>query len=466
MFDFLKNVPIFSNLSDDDLNRICSIVKQETIPAGEVLFTEGEPGDKAYVIMEGEIEIFKQSGERIVSLATRKQGEVIGEMSLLNQAPRFASGRTHKNSKLLSISHENLDDLLDTSPSAAKVMLSTITERLRSTELILRQSEKMAQLGTLTAGIAHELNNPAAAVQRGSEHLSNAIKDLYIIQQNLFSTPLSNEQQEKISNYHDLASRLANHPLNINGVERSDREEKIENWLDSNQVDRSWEHAPILVNLDLQIKDLETIKDLFPEHLISPAVSWICAQHTIYSLLAEINQGTTSINQIIKSLKSYTYLDQGEVQWIDLHDGLEDTLVMMQSILKEGIVVERHYAKKLPQVQAYGSELNQVWTNIIDNAVDAMDGRGVIRIETRQKNNHVVVEITDSGPGIPREIQEMIFSPFFTTKAVNKGTGLGLNISHNIIQKHQGDIKVDSKPGKTSFTVQLPIKFDIPSEDS
>jgi signal transduction histidine kinase len=466
MFDFLKKVPLFSDLADDDLNRICSIAKEETLPAGSLLFTEGDPGNKAYVIMEGEVEIFKQSGEGKISIATRNQGDVIGEMSLLNQAPRFASGQTRTVSKLISISHESLDGLLNTSPTAAKVMLSTITERLRSTELILRQKEKMAQLGTLTAGIAHELNNPAAAVQRGSEHLTNAIKDLHIIQQNLFNTTLSNEQQVSISEFNDLAYQLAAHPLNINSLERSDREEKIEVWLGFNQIDNSWEQAPILVNLDLQIKDLETFKDLFPEHLISPALRWICAQYTIYSLLAEINQGTTSISQIVKSLKSYTYLDQGEVQWIDLHDGLEDTLVMMQSILKEGIVVDRHYANKLPQIQAYGSELNQVWTNIIDNAVDAMDGRGEIRIETRQKNNHVVVEITDSGPGIPKEIQEMIFSPFFTTKAVNKGTGLGLNISHNIIQKHQGEIKVESQPGNTSFTVTLPINFDLPVEDS
>ena len=168
MFDFLKKVPLFSNLPDDDLNRLCEVVNEEFISSNEVLFTEGDLGDKAYVIMEGEVDILKESGEQTVLLATRKAGEVIGEMSLLDQAPRFASGQTRTECKLLSISHENLSHLLDTSPSAARVMLSTITNRLRSTEIVLRQSEKMAQLGTLTAGIAHELNNPAAAARRGT----------------------------------------------------------------------------------------------------------------------------------------------------------------------------------------------------------------------------------------------------------------------------------------------------------
>ena len=178
MFDFLKKVPLFANLPDDDLSRLCEVVVEERLPAGELLFSEGEVGDKAYVIMAGEVDILKESGGRPVLLATRVSGDVIGEMSMLDQNPRFASGRTRTDCKLLAISHDNLEHLLDTSPSAARVMLSTVTYRLRSTELVLLQSEKMAQLGTLTAGIAHELNNPASAARRGSEHLSSAIEHL------------------------------------------------------------------------------------------------------------------------------------------------------------------------------------------------------------------------------------------------------------------------------------------------
>lgn len=460
MFDFLKKVPLFANLPDDDLDRLCAVVLEEYIPADEILFTEGDTGDKAYVIMEGEIDILKESGGQMVLLATRKAGEVIGEMSLLDQAPRFASGRTRTDCKLLSISHENLEHLLDTSPSAARVMLSTITNRLRSTELVLRQSEKMAQLGTLTAGIAHELNNPASAARRGSEHLVSAIEVFQQTYQNFFTLGFSKEQWDAAAEYHQYAHKRAAQTVDLDSLERSDREEVIEIWLDKNNIEKTWEYAPILVNLGFQISDLEKFELTFPGPQLDAALKWLCTSFTIFNLLTEINQGTTRIGEIVKSLKSYVYLDQAPVGLIDIHEGLDNTLVMLRSKLSAGIDLERHYAEDLPSIQAYGSELNQVWTNIIDNAVDAMDGVGRITISTSQKDDWVFVEIEDSGPGIPEDVQQKLFSPFFTTKPMGKGTGLGLNISFNIVQKHNGQIKVTSHPGKTRFSVQLPINFE------
>ncbi|MCK4801520.1 MAG: CoA-binding protein [Anaerolineales bacterium] len=460
MFDFLKKVPLFANLPDDDLDRLCAVVLEEYIPADEILFTEGNTGDKAYVIMEGEIDILKESGGQMVLLATRKAGEVIGEMSLLDQAPRFASGRIRTDCKLLSISHENLEHLLDTSPSAARVMLSTITNRLRSTELVLRQSEKMAQLGTLTAGIAHELNNPASAARRGSEHLVSAIEVFQQTYQNFFTLGFSKEQWDAAAEYHQYAHKRAAQTVDLDSLERSDREEVIEIWLDKNNIEKTWEYAPILVNLGFQISDLEKFELIFPGPQLDAALKWLCTSFTIFNLLAEINQGTTRIGEIVKSLKSYVYLDQAPVGLIDIHEGLDNTLVMLRSKLSAGIDLERHYAEDLPSIQAYGSELNQVWTNIIDNAVDAMDGVGRITISTSQKDDWVFVEIEDSGPGIAEDVQQKLFSPFFTTKPMGKGTGLGLNISFNIVQKHNGQIKVTSHPGKTRFSVQLPINFE------
>jgi signal transduction histidine kinase len=181
---------------------------------------------------------------------------------------------------------------------------------------------------------------------------------------------------------------------------------------------------------------------------------------TMFSLLEEINQGTSRISEIVKSLKSYVYLDQALVQEVDIHEGLDNTLVILRSKLKTGISLERHYAENLPRVMAYGSELNQVWTNLIDNAIDALDGRGKIRIITKKMDDGVLVEIEDSGLGIPEEVQQNLFSPFFTTKPLGKGTGLGLNISFNIIQKHKGEIKVSSRPGETRFSVHLPVNFE------
>jgi len=341
MFDFLKKVPLFSNLPDDDLNRLCEVVNEEFISSNEVLFTEGDLGDKAYVIMEGEVDILKESGEQTVLLATRKAGEVIGEMSLLDQAPRFASGQPRTDCKLLSISHDNLSHLLDTSPSAARVMLSTITNRLRSTELVLRQSEKMAQLGTLTAGIAHELNNPASAARRGTDHLESAINDFLITFQDFTSGGFSKEQWDAVAEHHTLAQKQAAQPNDLDSLTRSDQEQEIELWLDENNIDKGWEFAPILVNLGFYVPDLNNFKGIFPDPQLDPGIKWFCSLFSIFSLLAEINQGTTRISEIVKSLKSYVYLDQAPMQLIDIHEGLDNTLVMLRSKLNSEIDIIR-----------------------------------------------------------------------------------------------------------------------------
>jgi signal transduction histidine kinase/predicted CoA-binding protein len=459
-FNFLKKVPLFADLPEDDLERLCAKVTEEHIAAGEILITEGEIGENAYVIMSGEIEILKESGGRTVLLAVRHAGEVIGEMSLLDQTPRFASGVAKTECELLVISHESLENLLDTSPSAARVILSTITNRLRNTELVLRQSEKMAQLGTLTAGIAHELNNPASAVQRGSEHLSSSIEDIQQIYQQFHALHFSNKQWVRASELQELTKQRASLPVDLDSLGRSDREEEIEDWLGKNGIENAWDYAPSLVSLGYQFSDLEELKRDFPEESLNVVVRFLCTIFSISSLLEEVDQGTSRIGEIIKSLKSYVYLDQASVQSIDLHEGLDNTLVMLRSKLKTGIVLDRHYAENLPRIQGYGSELNQVWTNIIDNAVDAMEGKGSITITTRLKGNWVLVDIANSGPAIPEDIQDKLFTPFFTTKPLGKGTGLGLNISFNIIQKHKGEIKVFSRPGKTSFSVRLPVNFE------
>jgi signal transduction histidine kinase len=239
---------------------------------------------------------------------------------------------------------------------------------------------------------------------------------------------------------------------------RSDREFEIEEWLAETGVDAPWELAPSLVDMGFEVERLQTMRDDFHEAL--PVVlNHLCATYQVYSLLREIGQGAGRISEIVKALKSYAYLDQAPVQPVNIHEGLNDTLVILRHKLKQGVNVRREYADDLPIIQAYGSELNQVWTNLIDNSIDALDGNGEIIIRTRQEEQWIVVEIEDNGPGIPQEIQSRIFDAFFTTKPPGKGTGLGLNISYNIVvYKHQGDLKVVSQPGKTCFEVWLPLK--------
>ncbi|MFQ5794934.1 MAG: CoA-binding protein [Candidatus Bipolaricaulia bacterium] len=462
MYDFLKKVPLFADLSEADLKHLCEMAEEVRLSAGQELFAEGSPGDRAYIIKEGQLEIVKTSGGRDVLLSVRDEpGDIIGEMALLEQVPRTASVRARTDSVLLAIHQDQFDHLLNTSSSAARAILDTVLARLRGTEAMLRQSEKMAQLGTLTAGVAHELNNPAAAVKRGAGQLNSSIAQFEQVHINLSRLALTEAQREVLQDLAQQGQEQAARPPELDVLVRSDREYELETWLEEQGVADAWELAPTLVNLDYNTSALTVLTEHFPPDQLPVVIGWLGATYTIYSLLSEIGQGAERISQIVKALKTYSYLDQAPVQAVDVHEGLDSTLIILRNKLKSGISVRREYAPDLPQIQAYGSELNQVWTNIIDNAADALEGQGEIVIRTRRDGESVVVEIQDNGPGIPEEIRSKVFDPFFTTKPPGKGTGLGLNISYNIaVQRHLGDIKVFSQPGKTCFQVRLPISFE------
>jgi signal transduction histidine kinase len=456
MYNFLKQVPLFKGLNEEDLFMLCDMTGEVTLEAGEILFSEGGTGEQAYVIQEGEIEIYKSVGNREILLAVRGPGEVIGEMSLLDAVPRNASGRARSKSKLVAITHEQLDRLLNASPSAAITMLHTVTARLKSSELLLQQSEKMAQLGMLTAGIAHEINNPVAAVQRGSIQLRGLIEAVQEAQMKLGQVGLTGEQWLLIYNLYSEKKENSKEAENWSLLERSDKESELADWLEDQGMDEAWDVAPALLDKNLTLDDLTDLASQITLEQLQHGLSWMAAQIEMDNLLAEIHMSAGRIADIVKALKSYVYLDQGPTQRINIHEGLDNTLIILRSKLGPGIKVVRDYAKDLPEIEAYGSELNQVWTNIISNACEAMGEEGELVLRTGRENDWIFVEIQDSGPGIPEEVRSKIFSPFFTTKPVGKGTGLGLNISYNIIQKHGGEIRVFSRPGKTCFQVLLP----------
>ncbi|MDX1404565.1 MAG: ATP-binding protein [Woeseiaceae bacterium] len=325
-------------------------------------------------------------------------------------------------------------------------------------ELMLRQSERLATLGRLSAGMAHELNNPTSVARQAAEQLRTTIIDLERAKIALGEAQLSDEQRTVIATLEKDAEKRAKQPSELDPIERSDLEQEVEAWLESKGVEDPWEHAPVLVSMGLCAAELEELTGCFDDRLTPIVVNYFDSKFTAHTLLEEIGHGTERIAEIVKALKGYSYMDQAPVQDIDVREGLDDTLVMLSGKLKRGIKVGRDFAEDLPRIEGYGSELNQVWTNIIDNAVAAMHGEGSLDLRAYREDDWVVVEITDSGPGIPREVQDKIFDPFFTTKAPGEGTGLGLNISHGIIvEKHHGHISVDSKPGETRFTVKLPI---------
>ncbi len=467
MYEFLKKIPLFAAMPESDFRRLCEIAEPVKLAAGDQLFAEGSPGKRAYVIMEGEIEIVKRSGNREVLLAIRPAGEVIGEMALLEQAPRMASVRAHTDARLLAIHHDELEKLLNASPSAARAMLTTMVGRLRNTEAMLRESDKMAQLGTLSAGVAHELNNPAAAVQRGAGQLKEAVARLETLRERVMVLDLTPQQLDLIASVRQEARERKTEQVTLGALERSDLEDELESYLERRNVEGAWEFVPILVQLGFDVPKLEALYDGLRsgagEPPIGPVLSLLAAEDSVENLLDEVSDGAGRIAEIVKALKSYTYLDQAPVQEVDVRQGLDNTLIILRDKLKE-IDVQREYDPQLPAIQAFGSELNQVFTNILDNAADALVGREDARIliRARSDDDFVVVEIEDNGPGIPPDLANRIFDAFFTTKGPGEGTGLGLNISYNIVvNRHRGDLRVESEPGRTCFFIKLPVSYQV-----
>ncbi len=339
--------------------------------------------------------------------------------------------------------------------------LERTLNQLKETQNQLIMQEKMASLGKLSAGMAHELNNPASAAQRSAAQLQAMFVQLQDAHWRLSELNLSDKQLQKVRALDQVVGRNEGPDSGLDAIARSDRELEIEDWLKARGIEKAWELAPSLVNLGYDQDELNALAGDFTPGQFSVVINWLSHSHAIQHLLAEISLGTGRISEIVRALKTYTFMDRAPVQSVDIHEGLNNTLIILQNKLKGGISVRKEYADDLPAIHAYGSELNQVWTNIIDNAIDAMAGQGELILRTRKEDSWVAVEIEDNGPGIPEEIQTKIFDPFFTTKPPREGTGLGLNISRNIIvQKHQGHIAVSSKPGRTSFTVLLPIEID------
>jgi len=325
----------------------------------------------------------------------------------------------------------------------------------------LIMQEKMASLGKLSAGMAHELNNPAAAAQRSAAQLQTTFAKWQSVQARMRELALDAQQIDKVMELDEIAQQRASQPTEMNAVVRSDQEAILEQWLQVRNIDTSGDLVPVLVSFGYNQVELEKLAKQFTNPQFAVVIDWLSFKLSIYSLVREITIGTGRIAELVKALKTYTYMDQAPVQSVDVREGLDNTLIILHNKLKHGVTVIREYAKNLPLIQAYAGELNQVWTNIIDNAIDAMHGEGKLIVRARQEDRWVVVEIEDNGPGIPLEIQSKIFDPFFTTKGPGQGTGLGLNISRNlVVQKHRGQISVISKPGITCFAIRLPIDFN------
>jgi signal transduction histidine kinase len=458
--EFLRRLPLFASLPEADLEQLYNQAEPMTLKPGDLLIEEGAPGDALFVLIDGELQVTKRSGGHDVKVDVRLPGAVIGEMSLVDNAPRSASVRGLTESHLLKVSKDVFERTLSTSPAAALATLHTVVTRLRQNEALLHEKEKMAGLGTLAAGLAHELNNPAAAVRRAVAQLRELLNKWQQAMSALDHLELDDHQREHVDVLRQEMAKRAANAVDLDPVSRSDREGEVERWLEQHGVAEPWEIAPTLVNFGWQVGDFDHLAEHFDEKALSIIAESLGLGSAVFALLAEVGTGSERISEIVKAVKSYSYLDRAPVQEVDVHEGLDNTVVILRHKLsKTSITVSRDYARDLPHIEAFAGELNQVWTNILDNAIDALGQHGDIKIRAFKDGDQVVVELADNGPGIPPEIQSRVFEPFFTTKAPGVGTGLGLNIAYNVVHKHYGEIRLKSKPGETCFQVRLPIKL-------
>ncbi len=454
----LRRAPLFAELSEEDLTGVADTGEPVELAAGEQLAGEGEPGDAMFVIVSGELQVVKRSRTSEVPIAALGPGEIVGEMAIFEAQPRNATVRAVTETRVIRIAREEILAILQTRPSVTLSMLRTMMGRLRNTESMLREQEKLAALGTLSAGLAHELNNPAAAVQRSAALLEDGL-DRWATATSALGTVVDN--QDDAAHLAELGAQVARHAGTegaLDPLDASDRAWELETFLAERGVADAGELAPALVTGGWERAHLEQIEAEFPGEALEPILSWVAAGSAVHALVDEVATGARRISEIVRAVKEYSFMDQAPVQQVDVRSGIDNTLVILRAKLKAGVTVVRDYQPDLPEIEALGSELNQVWTNILDNAIGAMDGHGEIRIRAFVRDTDLVVEICDNGPGMPPEVRDRIFEPFYTTKPPGSGTGLGLHISHNVVGRHGGRINVRSRPGETCFEVCLPLE--------
>jgi signal transduction histidine kinase len=432
--DALRATPIFAEVPDEHLERLAQKSIPMSLKAGEFLITEGDQADDLFVVVAGEFDVTKRSGKSEIPLARVGPGAIQGELAALERGQRLASVRAVTDAQVLRIPYAAVLDLLSSGPDAALGIIRTVIGRLRGMEATLRQREKLAGLGTLAAGLAHELNNPAAAIRRSVEALDRAIA-----------------ARNELHPPHELTLLRPAGRTSLDALARADAVDSIGDLIGDSEM------AAALVDAGWTTDELRSAFAGMDQAGAREAAAWLAATATVETLIREVRMAGDRISEIVGAVKSYAYLDQAPVQRIDVRRGLDDTLVILRHKLKAGIEVTRDYDPDLPEIEAWGSELNQVWTNLIDNAADAMDGKGAISIRAaKAEGDEVVVTICDTGPGIPPDVASKIFEPFFTTKPPGIGSGLGLHISHQVVVRHGGRIDLESGPGRTCFIVALP----------
>ncbi len=450
---------LFPILPLDRIHELCAHGDEKVYQDGEKLFEQGQIDYDFFIVLEGGIRVIKILGSGPGMLLTIHQpGEFTGELSMLTGDPAIATGFAVGTTKVQRFTNQAFRRMLAECPDMAQVILKALGSRAQEVTSTMVQQEKLAALGKISAGLAHELNNPAAAMVRSAQAMRNAVQRIaslglqFDCRFSAAQRPLIEDLQQKMREESEDAETLS--PL-----ERSDREEALAEWLEANGIDNAWDLAPGLITAGMTMECVTELEGKLPSNTLAAALTWFEADLTTNQLALELEASAARISELVTAMKQYTYMDQVQFQEIDLHVGLDSTLKIFKHKMRAGIEVRREYDKSIPKIFAYAGALNQVWTNLISNAIDAMGGQGILTVRTSRDETHAIVEICDNGPGIPAEVRDQLFQPFFTTKPAGQGTGLGLEITKKIVvNKHRGTIAMTSEPGDTRFIVRLPLE--------
>jgi len=450
----LSRIRAFADLPEDQLEWFLSQAQEVKTKAGDVIARQGDPPDAMFVLLEGEFEWRGELGGD-TAVIPMKAGEVTGALPFSRMKQFTVTGRTVTDGRMLRFPAELFPEMVHKMPELAKRLVGVMSDRIREMTRIEQQRDRLAGLGKLSAGLAHELNNPASAAKRAAAHLRDTLKRIKDASHELGRRDLTATQKAEIEKLESSITQREGPPPDALTV--SDLEDQIDSLLRSHGQNDLWELAAELAQKGVQPEALESLFENLGAGSARAALVRIAASVEVASLLDEIESSTSRISDLVGAIKQYTFMDQAPVQNVDIVKSLETTLTILNHKMKRGVAVHRDYQPVPLLVNSFGSELNQVWTNLIDNAIDAMNGQGELSLRTYRDNGCVVVEIGDNGAGIPADVVPHIFEPFFTTKGVGEGTGLGLDTVQRIVKKHRGSIQVRSKPGDTRFQVWLPL---------
>ena len=459
--DELRPLSLFDGLTDDQLAELAGGGTEVRIEPGVELFHEGERADYWWVLVDGAVDLVHHIG---------REDTVVGKMDVPGRwaggfrawdehGVYLATGRGAADGRILRVPADVLRDRLNAWFPFGKHLIQGLYHTARSIESTARQRASLITLGTLAAGLAHEINNPAAAATRAADALEAACQTLLSSLGRLAQGKITAQQFTAL----DALRRELEPPAAVpDPLALADHQEALSWWLTSHGiVGRGI--APPLTAAGADLGWCERAAAVLPGPALEPGLEWVASTLATATLLAEIKESTRRITELVAAIRSYSQLDRAAMQLINVTDGLESTLVMLGHKLRSGVTVVRDYGADVPRIEAYPGELNQVWTNLIDNAIDAMDGAGTLRLTTRAEGNQVVIEVGDTGPGMPPQVAARAFEPFYTTKDVGKGTGLGLDIARRIItERHGGTIIIDSRPGETILRVRIPARPAVP----